>query len=265
MLGKAGRKLRLLSAARLAVMAGLICAACPSALAEQAQAKATPEQWQAALKAVREVALDGSGAVEHRSNAVMAYAKLQSLRGQYGDAINTAWEVLKAATSGELAGAAVRAACFASRQQHGHFGGPVALIEDWKAKAPSAPAKAALEKVRLDVARICQHVMRLVGKKMTPEPVRTGLPAWAQVRPNAGVQAVNLSTPKIATPPWLVIQKDRGPSALQVAVLSLKPSPEIAPDPKTRIPQALKLNLPVYSAPAWYGRVDFPLLKEPKK
>ncbi|GAF97730.1 unnamed protein product, partial [marine sediment metagenome] len=54
-----------------------------------AAVKATAEEWQAALTAVKQVALDAAQPGQRRANAVMAYAKLQSLRSQHADAIQT--------------------------------------------------------------------------------------------------------------------------------------------------------------------------------
>jgi len=282
------RRLRLLASAAGAVA---VLTAAVAGRAQQAPAAATPAEWQTALKAVREVAFDPAQSVEHRANAVMAYAKLRSLRGEYDDAVKTCWEVLKAAKTSEVAEAAGRAASLACRWRFGHVGGAAQLIDDWAAKAPAGPGRGALSKIKMDFVKMRQYVMEVAAKKMPPPPVRVALAGWAVMRPQSGVGALNFRLAQVARPAWIVVQKDRGPSALQVSVPVLPPLPLLVRDSKSGIPQglnltlpvytpppwyvardgttgiaqALKLELPVYTAPDWYARVPFPPLKEQKK
>ena len=255
------RRLRVASLTAAALL-GVV----PVALAQggTAAVKATAEEWQAALTAVKQVALDAAQAGPRRANAVMAYAKLQSLRSQHADAIQTCWEVLKVATAAELAEAAVRAAGFVARQLHGHLGGPVELIDDWIKKAPSGPGRAALGKVRMDLVKARQYLMGVAARKMPPGPIRTRMPGWAVIRPKSGVPVLNLPSPRIVTPRWMAIQKDRGPSALRVSLPAIPPSALLSRD-KAGVPRALQVSFPEYTAPNWYKRVGFPLLKEDKK
>jgi hypothetical protein len=282
------RRLRL-----LALTAGAAVALTAAAVgrAQQAPAAPTPAEWQTALKAVREVAFDPAQSVQRRANAVTAYAKLRSLRGEYDDAVKTCWEALKVARTVEVAEAAGRAASLASRWRFGHVGGAAQLVDSWIAKAPGGPSRGALSKIKRDFVKIRQYVMGIAAKKMPPPPIRMALARWAMMQPKSGVAALNFRMAQVAKPPWVVVQKGRGPSALQVSVPKLPPSPVlvrdaktqiprtlnltlpvyapppwyVARDGRTRIPQALKLTLPVYTAPSWYKRVQFPLLKEPKK
>lgn len=259
--------------------------------AQQAPVTATPAEWQTALKAVREIAFDPAQSVQHRANAIMAYAKLRSLRGEYDDAVKTCWDVFKAAKTSEVAEAAGRAASLVCRWRYGHVAGAAQLIDAWAAKAPAGPGRGALSKIKMDFVKMRQYVMEIAAKKMPPPPVRMAMARWAVMRPKSGVAALNFGLAQVARPGWVVVQKDRGPSALHVAVPVLPPLPllvrdsksgipqglnltlpvytpppwYVARDGRTRIPQALKLALPVYTAPSWYKRVPFPLLKEPKK
>ncbi len=248
-----------------ALAAIVLGVAAAGAAAQEPAAKATPEEWQIALTVVKQIALDADETVPHRANAVMAYAKLLCFRSQPNEAIQASWEFFKSAAAPELAEAAVRAGCFAARQTSGHLGGPVALINQWTQQAPGGPGRGALAKVNTDLAKVQKYLTDLAGRKMPPEPIRLEMPNWAVIRPNAGVGAVNVPSPKIDVPNWMVVQKDKGPSALQVSLPAIPDSPLLARD-KSGLPRALQqVTFPVYTPPDWYGRVQFPLLKEPGK
>ena len=247
-----------LTAAVLGTGAIVVCRAQP------APDPATAEQWTIALTALRQIAMDAGQDATRRGNAIMAYAKLQSMRGRHDEGIQTCWEVLSLAKANELADAAVRAACFCSRQAHGHLGGPVELVKAWQGKVPAGPGRGALTKAQQDLIKMQQYAMGIAAKKMPPMPVRATLAQWALIRPKSGVAALNFPTPRIVTPGWMKVQKDRGPPALQVGVPKIPPSPMLGRD-QVGVPAALRLTLPVYTSPAWYRGVQFPLLKEPKK
>jgi hypothetical protein len=234
-----------------------------AALPGSAPAKPTEEDWTTALAALKQVMADTAKPPERRGKAVIAYAKLQALRKQQQDAINVAQGLFSsAATPPEVLEAAVRAACYSARQEAGgHVGLAIDLLASWKAKAPGGPAATAVEKVRLDYAKIQQYAMELAARKITPPPVLTAAPAWAVQRPNGGVPALALPPLLVAAPPWSAAAK---PAPDQPPTPPM-PAHEFAAKFPNRVCPALRLALPVYTPPDWYKRVQFPVMKEEKK
>jgi len=244
------------AAAALAVTAG----ACAAGVGQdKPPATPTAEDWRIALEGLEKIALDAHQAAEERANAILAYAKLQALRGRHAAGTALCRKVLAGAYGPEAGEAAVRAACYVSRHQLGHLGGALTLLKTWRRLPPHA-----VNKVRQELARAANHLMGLARQPMVPGPLRAQMPGWGQSRPKSGVPVVSVSAPRIVTPGWMVASVNRGAAAIA------KDLPAVGAQRWTGLasrgtPEPLKAPLPVYAPPAWYGRMAFTPLKEPRK
>jgi hypothetical protein len=279
---------RLLAAAlALVVLAGVLASGLAQQPAKPAAAP-TAEDWDAALRIVREIALDTARPAEQRANAVTAYARMQLARGRPAEATKTCWDVFDNPKDQAVAVAAARAAGLVARHGAGHLGAPRRLAAEWARKARGPASKRAIATVGNDYTRMAGYLMGLARKRPTPPPIRVAVPPWGRPAPKSGPAVLRVALPTVAAPPWLKMQPGQGlrmfqvpvpvvkpdrciaadkqgvPKALQLALPVYSPPPLMARD-KARRPKALVLTIPEYTPPAWYRRVTFPRLKEPKK
>ena len=212
-------------------------------------------EWAQALSAVRTVALDADRPAAQRGDAVVAYARLQGLRGQADDAVSVCKQVFDNPVSLEVAEAAVRAACLVQRQKDGHLAGAVALARTWKS-SPGPASKQAADNVAADLARTLGHLAGLAERQFPPPPTLVALPNWAVVQPKAGPAALGFPPHKMECPAWAA-PAEKGPAALQSTVLPAFTPPEYTALDGAKGPRALAVNGPVYAPPEWYARLSF--------
>lgn len=195
-----------------------------------AAAPPTEEDWQTALAAIREIALDKGEAEEHRCHAIAAYVKLLLPKERHDDALKLCQEALKSTDKTSVADAALRAGGLVERDRCGHLRAEMDFLASWTEGA-SGQAAAALSQ---ELNRTILSLAALAGRPMVPTPVTVRAPSWA-----AGPAVLRVPIPEIRPPAWYRFQAG-------------EPHP------------ALRIIRPKMEPPDWYRRVSFPPLKEPK-
>ncbi|MBM4030950.1 MAG: hypothetical protein FJ291_04095 [Planctomycetes bacterium] len=187
---------------------------------------------EAALRVIRQVALDRSEADAPRANAVLACARLLMASRRHDEAMKLCDEVLK--TFGEksaVADAALRAGCMVERHRHGHLKAELAFVSSWTIGTHGQTASAMAH----ELSRAAAVLGALAGRPMVPAPAVPRLPHWAEAAPGK--------------PPW---------------VLSVPPL--AAPVPGWypaggRASETFRIALPRFEPPYWSSRLAFPPLK----
>jgi len=178
--------------------------------------------WDAALAVIRSVALDKTGADEHRANAVLAYARLQMGRGQHDEALKLCQEVLKGfEEKPAIAEAALRAGGLVERCRHGHLKAELAFLSPW---ATGVQGQAAYGMTQ-ELNRATYMLGVLAGRPMVPAPVAPRLPHWADATQGKAPSALGLPPVVVAPPRWYPTTADKAPDALRVALPKFEPPP----------------------------------------
>ena len=235
-------------------LACLSIVACSASLTQGA-APPSEKDWQDALAAIRQVALDTKEAEEHRADAIAAIAKLLVRRGRHDEALEFCRQALKAANEQSVADAALRAGCLVARNRHGHLRAEL----DFLATARHGRAAA----VRNELQRAIQALDALAGKAMPPAPVVPKWPHWAAAGPGKAPGALNIPAVTASAPGWYP-RPGTAPDLFRVRLPTIRPPSWYRFQPGRAHP-ALHVTHPKMAPPHWYSRVPFPPLKEPRK
>ena len=219
-----------MAAAGLCLLAGSV------AWAGQESAPPSEKEWQDALAAIRDVALNANEAETCRANAVVAYVKLLVLRNRHDDALGFCREVLKSADKRAVLDAALRGGCLIERERHGHLGAAI----DFVAACSQGASHEAAAAVGRDLDHAVRTMAALAARMMVPEPVVPRFPQWASAGGAEGPGALRFTMPQIQPPGWYRFRVGEAPPMFHVTLPKMEP-------------------------PSWYGHVAFPPLKEPKK
>ena len=185
---------------------------------------------EAALAAIREVALDKGESDEHRCKAVTAYAKVLCPRRRHEEALKLCGEVLRGTDKAPVAEAALKAGCLIERDRCGHLRGERDFLAAWTDGAPGRAAAA----LREELNRAAYALATLAGRSMVPAPVPVRAPSWA-----VGQGPLRGPIPELQPPAWYRFQP---------------------PEP----PPALRVTRPKMEPPDWLRRLTFPPIKEPR-
>jgi hypothetical protein len=185
------------------IVTGLCLAACSAAWAQQKARPASEKDWQEALAAIRQIALDKGQAEDRRANAIRAYAKLLLRRKRHDEALTLCREVLKGPAGTGVIDAALRAGCLVERDRHGHLRAEL----DFLASPAAAPHKHAASAIRRDLDRAVRTLTSLAARTMVPSPVAARLPHWAAARAGKGPSALHVAPPRIQPPHWYAAVK----------------------------------------------------------
>ena len=235
----------------------LACLAIVACSTSWTQGAAPPSErdWQDALAAIRQVALDTKETEEHRANAIVAYAKLLVRRGRHDEALGFCREALQAAGEQSVADAALRAGCLVARHRHGHLRAEL----DFLAKAPHGRAAA----IRNELHRTVQALDALAGKAMTPAPVVPTWPHWAAAGPGKAPGVLSIPALAVAAPGFYP-RPGTAPDLFRVKLPTIQPPGWYRFEPGKAHP-ALRVTHPRMAPPDWYGRVPSPPLKAARK
>jgi hypothetical protein len=188
---------------------------------------------EAALRIIRQVALDRSEADEYRADAILASARLLMARKQHDEAMKLCDEVLK--TFGEksaVADAALRAGCMVERHRSGSLKAELNFVSSWTIGTHGQTASAMAH----ELSRAAAVLSALAARPMVPAPAVPKLPHWAEAAPGK--------------PPWVF----SGP-------------PLAAPVPGWyptggRATETFRIALPRFEPPYWFRGLTFPPLKK---
>jgi hypothetical protein len=156
------------------------------------------KDWQEALTAIRQAALDQDASEDQRALALTAYVKLLARRKQLDEASQFCRDVLKSAEKKPVIEAAVRAGCFLERQRHGHL----RAESDFLASCPEGAARECATALRQKIAQAVQVLSSLTVKAAAPGPVALRFPPWATAVSGEGPGALRVVLPRIQPPPW---------------------------------------------------------------
>jgi len=190
------RRDRLFMAGLLAV--GLTAAGPSAARPRREGPEASDKDRQAAIEAIRRVALDADETEEHRANAIAAYAKLLVGSRRHDEALKLCIKVLAGTDKAALAGAALRAGCLVQRDRRGHLGAEAEFLAS-QAKGRHARTASALAS---ELKRATRALASLAGRAMVPRPVAVHVPGWAAAGPGKAPSALRVELPRIGEPSW---------------------------------------------------------------
>jgi hypothetical protein len=161
--------------------------------------------WQEALTAIRQAALDRDASEDQRALALTAYVKLLARRKQLDQASRFCQDVLKSAEKKSVIEAAVRAGCFLERERHGHL----RAESDFLASCSEGAARECATALRQKTDQAVQVLSSLTVKATAPGPVALRPPPGQfgdrpDVRsvPELPAGALRVVLPRIQPPPW---------------------------------------------------------------
>ena len=140
----------------------------------------TDKEWDAALAAVEQVALDATNPADLRSAAVATYAKMQLLRGAGEKALPVCKAVFDNPHDVEVAAAAARAAVMVRRRLTGHLAGGMDLVESWHRSAKGPASKRGGDVVKADIVRWQTHLMNVAKRNLVAQPTYPDMPHWGR-------------------------------------------------------------------------------------
>ena len=181
------------------IVSGLCLAACSAAWAREKAPPASEKDWQEALAAIREIALDKGQAEDRRANAVRACVKLLLRKRRHDDALKLCREVLKGPAGPAVIDAALRAGCLVERDRHGHLRAEL----DFLASFSAGPHKHAASAISREIDGAVRTLSSLAARAMVPGPVAARPPHWAAAETGRGPSALRVALPAIQPPHWL--------------------------------------------------------------